>query len=892
MNSKTLIGMIVVLVVAGMATFTGLIILSKHKGSTKENNYAGEETVAEDSYKSVDFGKLYDDGKLDGLDNVTVEKGENGGLLISGKASDINEINLTIAGVFEFDDNPVARISLDAISEHGAKVEAFVYLDGEKKAAAEYKIRECLEEDELPEDIEYFKEPDEGLGWDTKGDVTKLVLDKKLKGRHKASLTFKVDYKDENDETTILLRSIEFAESSIPVLYFELDESKGSIKDMNISEDKSAECSGSLDLLIPEGYDCEYLDGKVESVEALDVKYIKGRGNSTWIGSPKKPYKFKLEEAYDFFGMGENKSWALIANSFDDSMVRNRITYWLGSQLGLSYTPQCVAVELVLNDRYYGTYTLSETVGIDEGRVEIDELSDEDEKEPEITGGYILSSGSIADDEEEAKFHTKNGILFINDEPNSIDEGTKTQIDYIRNYIQQTEDVICSDDFKDKSGKSYTDYIDIDSMINYWWVQVVSSNPDAYITSSTFFYKERGGKLYFGPLWDFDYAWGNRAFDGPSDRPVDRFEQVDSSMEVQYLWYHKLMNDPEYVEAMKESWKIVDSKLEELTRDGGIIDQYYDEVATAAYYNYEKWDYKLPYMVANADEYGFALSTELEEDFDVKCEIEYLKDWINRRRAWINDNMASFDDIVVRASFMVDDEEITYIDVANAGVLLELPDAVEKEGKVFIGWYTEDGEEFTGETNVVKDITLHAKYIDKDEAIKAEKIYFDDYTPRRSSVIKEFKPQIITYPYDAQDKTITWTSSDESLAVVDDKGTVSIKGEGSVEITATLENGYTTSYTLFVMNFEDENVSDDYSNAEYKLETENINIKVGESAQIKVISNPPEATKACSYEAEDEGIAEMYDFGIFTGKKPGTTKIKVTEAVTGKELICTVTVSE
>ena len=891
MNRKTLIGMIIVLVAAGMATFIGLLILSKHRGSTKENNYAGEETVTEDSYKSVDFGKLYDDGKLDGLEDVTVEKGENGGLMISGKASDINNIKLTIAGVFEFDDNPVARISLDAISGHGAKVEAFVYLDGEKKAAAEYKIRECLKEDELPEDIEFFTEPDEGLGWDTKGDVTRLVLDKNLKGRHKASLAFKVDSKDDNDETTILLRSIEFAESSIPVLYFELDENKGSIRDMNISVDKSAECSGSLNLLIPEGYDCEYLDGKVESADSLDVKYIRGRGNSTWIGSPKKPYKFKLEEAYDFFGMGKNKSWALIANSFDDSMVRNRITYWLGSQLGLSYTPQCVTVELVLNDRYYGTYSLSETVGIGEGRVEIDELSDEDEKEPDITGGYIISAGSIADEEEEAKFYTQNGMLFINDEPNAIDEGTGEQIDYIRDYVQQTEDVICSDDFKDKNGKSYTEYIDIDSMINYWWVQCFSSNPDAFVTSSTFFYKERGGKLYFGPLWDFDYAWGNRTYNGPSERPVDRFEQVDSSMEIQYLWYHKLMNDPEYVEAMKESWKEVDAKLEELTKDGGIIDQYYDEIKTSAYYNYERWNYSLLDAISREEGNNSLLDFELEDNYDFKAEIEYLKDWINRRREWINENFDDFDNIVSRATFMVDDEELIYFDVVNGGVMLDLPEAPEKEGQVFTGWFTEDGEEFDGETNVRNDITLYAKYIDKDKAIKAEKIFFDDYAPVRSSFIDEFVPQIIAYPSDAQDKTIMWTSSDESLAVVDEKGIVSIKKEGTVEITATLENGYSTSYNLIIKDLDNEEMTD-YSNAEYVLETSEINISVGEMAQIKVISAPPEAMKSCTYEAEDESIVKMEDYGILIGQKPGTTFVKVTEGVSGKELICKVTVSE
>ena len=84
----------------------------------------------------------------------------------------------------------------------------------------------------------------------------------------------------------------------------------------------------------------------------------------------------------------------------------------------------------------------------------------------------------------------------------------------------------------------------------------------------------------------------------------------------------------------------------------------------------------------------------------------------------------------------------------------------------------------------------------------------------------------------------------------------------------------------------------DYSNAEYMLETSEINISVGEMAQIKVISDPPEAMKSCTYEAEDESIVKMEDYGILIGQKPGTTFVKVTEGVSGKELICKVTVSE
>lgn len=53
----------------------------------------------------------------------------------------------------------------------------------------------------------------------------------------------------------------------------------------------------------------------------------------------KKPYKIKLDKKADLFGMGKNKHWVLLANYYDNSLVRNRLTYYLGRKLGMEYTP-------------------------------------------------------------------------------------------------------------------------------------------------------------------------------------------------------------------------------------------------------------------------------------------------------------------------------------------------------------------------------------------------------------------------------------------------------------------------------------------------------------------------------------------------------------------------
>ena len=150
---------------------------------------------------------------------------------------------------------------------------------------------------------------------------------------------------------------------------------------MNASSDHSVRCEGAIEILLPEeGYLSEY--GGTAPGGSIRLDYIRGRGNSTWKYHEKKPYKIRLKTAADLFGMGESNEWALMANSTDPSLLKNRVTSWLGSRSGLSYTPQMIPVDVVMigsesGRKELGSYLLSEQISVEPSRIAIDELGED-----------------------------------------------------------------------------------------------------------------------------------------------------------------------------------------------------------------------------------------------------------------------------------------------------------------------------------------------------------------------------------------------------------------------------------------------------------------------------------------------------------------------------------
>ena len=304
----------------------------------------------------------------------------------------------------------------------------------------------------------------------------------------------------------------------------------------------------------------------------LSIEFFRGRGNSTWRQA-KKPFKFKLDRKADLFGMGSNKHWTLLANFNDKSLSLNRMVAWLGDQMGMPFTPRGVPVDLYLNNQCFGSYLLAEEVRVDKSRVDIEEV-DADAGDPAstaITGGYLFGTNRMPTTPESEFFSTSRGTIFTYDTPEyepPLSDAQTSQQRYLVSFLDRVEGAVYGEGFVNANGEHVWDLMDQQSTADMWLMQEFLCNPDAYATPSTYLYKLRDtvasdgsavpGKLYWGPLWDFDLVWGQDKVEG--------FNYTD------YMWINLLRQDPGYVETIKERWKVLDAALQELDREGGLLD--------------------------------------------------------------------------------------------------------------------------------------------------------------------------------------------------------------------------------------------------------------------------------------------------------------------------------
>lgn len=271
----------------------------------------------------------------------------------------------------------------------------------------------------------------------------------------------------------------------------------------------------------------------------LDAKlsHIKMRGNSC-EDTPEdylKPYNIKFEEKRSLLGLGEAKKWALITSEVE----KNQFALGLAKAAGLEYTPDCAPADVYLDGDYRGTYLVCENVQIAENRVDIPDLKDANEaanpgvdikkralegdredgyaipgarkwvdipNDPEdISGGYLIELDTYERYYEEVSGFVSDLALPI--VVKSPEYASKAEVEYIADYWQEAEEALCSPDGNNSSGVHYTEYFDLESLVKVFIVQEFTMNCDAAV-SSCFFYKMPNGKLYAGPVWDFNGALG------------------------------------------------------------------------------------------------------------------------------------------------------------------------------------------------------------------------------------------------------------------------------------------------------------------------------------------------------------------------------------------------
>lgn len=288
-------------------------------------------------------------------------------------------------------------------------------------------------------------------------------------------------------------------------------------------------------------------DGNGQKEYLGKLEELRGRGNATWFAD-KPAYQIKLANKTDLFEMGKAKKWILLANFWDDTMLRNYVAYETAREAGMEFVCESVFADLYINNEYYGIYQLCEKVEIDKERINITDLSKATEKvngttnleqfpqvgikadgileenvEPlmkmahtipknpsDITGGYILEIDWLHRlMQEESGFVTrKNQAIHIL----SPSIASKEQVDYISELYQEFEDAAFSiDGINAKTGKTYDEYINMESFAKKYLIEEIAKNQDA-VMSSQFIYKYPDNiskKFYAGPVWDYDIAFGN-----------------------------------------------------------------------------------------------------------------------------------------------------------------------------------------------------------------------------------------------------------------------------------------------------------------------------------------------------------------------------------------------
>lgn len=295
----------------------------------------------------------------------------------------------------------------------------------------------------------------------------------------------------------------------------------------------------------------EYLDynGRID---------IELRGSSSQA-TEKKQYGFSTLKADNvtvdnvhLLGFPKENDWILNGMVFDPALMRDYLSYNLSRQIG-EYATRTAYCELVLNGSYTGLYLLQEKIKSDDNRVNITDIETTDTDFPKVTGGYITKADkNTGGDPAAFSIPAKQGydVWYIHHQPKP-EAVTPAQNDYIRSQFQALETTAKSGNTSVANG--FPSVIDIPSFIDFMLISELASNADAYMYS-TFFHKDRNGKLRAGPVWDCDLTYGNDLFIWGFDRSKSNIWQFSNGDNEGSRFWSDLFFNTTYRCYMSRRW--------------------------------------------------------------------------------------------------------------------------------------------------------------------------------------------------------------------------------------------------------------------------------------------------------------------------------------------------
>lgn len=403
---------------------------------------------------------------------------------------------------------------------------------------------------------------------------------------------------------------------------------------------------------------------------------IEYRGSTSFRLSDKKSYGFETWDENDqdvnksILGFPEEEDWILTGHVFrsssntifDPSLMHHYIGYEMYRSMG-HYASRSKFVELEVNRDYVGTYVFMEKLKRDNDRIDIAKMTPNDNELPNVSGGYILkidktSGGDVAPNEplayyydnwaddarysEAISFRSNYDIYgnplntpafnspyhsgqfletyFLYEYPKS-DEISSAQKQYIQNYIHDFETALLQDDFSSDQ-RTYTEYIDLDSFVDFFIINEITGNVDGY-RISTYLHKDRDAKLKMGPIWDLNIGYNRQNRIPFTDWIANYNNHVDRDPWMVPFWWPRLLEDPVFQQRLKQRWQALRSNQLSTATVLGLVQSTSNYLVEngAIERNYERWS-------------GVAV--------DYTQAIEELKNYLDNRLSWMDGQINAF----------------------------------------------------------------------------------------------------------------------------------------------------------------------------------------------------------------------------------------------------------
>ena len=433
--------------------------------------------------------------------------------------------------------------------------------------------------------------------------------------------------KESHEETT---------RSTLPCLYITLEQSQLD----SILQDREHKAPA----------DAVLIDANGDTLFNGPLKHIKTRGNVTFTRQEKKPFSIKFSKTQEFFHLDKSKSFVLLANAYDESHLRNAISFDVSRAIGLP-APQYLFVSLYINDKYHGLYQMTNKVEISKYSLDIMDLEKlNEEANPcllkesnryseglpnqiiqrkgfllenspkDITGGYLLEIIGFQDryERKDCGFMSSGGELIVIREP---EHASKEEVDYIADFYNQMETALHdSKGYNVHTEMNYSDYVDVYSFAKFYILNELLINHDAGI-SSCYMYKDHNGKMMAGPTWDFDaslnYCLGSEKYCSANEIWAGAKVGYIGHVSLDGIFY-SLMKHDDFRQLVYQEWNDTISHIchQLLER------RHWDSLASRLYYDAER-DYNLNNN-RQSDNYSVAVRRPL--DF-LHERVEFL-DWL------------------------------------------------------------------------------------------------------------------------------------------------------------------------------------------------------------------------------------------------------------------------